>query len=333
MRKLKHKGLFLLALAVVALVLAVPAFKDVFGVGGNNTGVYLEIRSGETLGEIAQELKDEGIIKYRKLFTLYAKGKYPAFQYGGHVFTTDMSYSQVCAQLSEFGTSENVRVVIPEGYELRLIAKACEDVGLVSAKSFMKCADEGDFDYDFVKERDGVEHRLEGFLFPATYEFSYGMTAHDIIDTMLAAFDRVYTAECKKRAAELGMTDYDVITLASVIEREAANATEHKKVSGVFYNRINNNMRLQSCATVQYILKDRKPVLSIADTEIDSLYNTYKYDGLPVGPIASPGESAILAALYPEKHDYYFFVAKSDLSGHVFSKTFEEHNRAVQQNQ
>ena len=144
------------------------------------------------------------------------------------------------------------------------------------------------------------------------------------------------SAKVKKiiaRAKELGMSIHDVITLASVIEREAANEAEHKKVAGVFYNRIKDGMKLQSCATVQYILKERKPVLTIADTEINSPYNTYLNEGLPPGPIASPGKSAIDAALWPEEHDYYYFVAKADGNGHVFSKTFAEHQKAVSQNQ
>ena len=129
------------------------------------------------------------------------------------------------------------------------------------------------------------------------------------------------------------MTDYEVITLASIIEREAATVAEQPKVGGVFRNRIDDGMKLQSCATVQYILEERKSVLSVSDTQIDSPYNTYLYSGLPAGPVASPGKSAIEAALYPEQHDYYYFVAKADGSAHIFSRTFEEHERAMAENQ
>lgn len=332
----KKSPKFKIIVAVLLLFVAfcaVSAVRDISGAGGDNTGIYIEIRSGETLSEITDELYANGIIKHKKLFSAFAKGKYNTFQYGGHIFTTAMSYGEICNQLSEVGTSQNVRLVIPEGYELRMIAKACEDVGLVSVEAFMKSADKDKFDYGFITDKKGTEHRLEGFLFPATYEFPYGTTAHDIIDAMLRAFDNTYTKEYSKRAAELGMSDYDIVTLASVIEREAADVSEQKRVSGVFYNRIKDGMKLQSCATVQYILKERKPVLSVADTKIDSPYNTYQNSGLPVGPIASPGKSAIEAALYPESHGYYYFVAKSDGSGHVFSKTYEEHEKAVSQNQ
>ncbi len=327
------KGIILVALCIAFLLYGVPAVKDVFGIGGDETGIFIEIPQGAALREIAHILKQSDIIGNETAFYLYAKNKSVNFKFGGHVFNTAMSYYEICEQLLQSGTVDTARVLIPEGYELRLIADACEKAGLVSADEFIRVAQQGDFDYSFITVKDGVNYKLEGFLFPATYEFNYGTSAHEIIDTMLKAFDNVYTEEYSKRAQELGISDYDVVTLASVIEREAANANEHKKVSGVFYNRINKGMNLQSCATVQYILKERKPVLSIADTKIDSPYNTYKYPGLPIGPVASPGKSAIEAVLYPENHDYYYFVAKADGSGHVFSKTFDEHNRAVSQNQ
>lgn len=326
-------GLIILVLCVAVLLCAVPIIKDVCGHGGNTNGVFIEVPEGAALKEIAQLLKEKDIISNESAFYLYAKNKSMNFKFGGHVFNTSMSYSEICEQLTVAGSVATVKVLIPEGYELRLIAEACEKAGLVSADEFMRVAKNGDFDYDFLVDKEGVNYKLEGFLFPATYEFNYGVSAHDIIDTMLKTFDSVYTDAYSKRAKELGMSDYDIVTLASVIEREAASVAEHKKVSGVFYNRINEGMSLQSCATVQYILKERKPVLSVADTQIDSPYNTYKYAGLPVGPVASPSKSAIEAALYPETHDYYYFVAKSDGSGHIFSKTFQEHNRAVAENQ
>ncbi len=322
-------------LAVVIAVLAVTAYAvcEIRGFGGDETTVFIDVPQGATLKDIARLLCENDVIENDTLFYLYAKNQSQNFKFGGHIFKSSMSYSEICKELNEAGTVETVKVLVPEGYELRLIAEACEKAGLVSAEEFMDTAKKGDFNYGFLKEKIGVNYKLEGFLFPATYEFNYGISAYDIINTMLKTFDEVYTEEYSKRAKEIGMSDYDIVTLASVIEREAASTAEHKKVSGVFYNRIKIGMNLQSCATVQYILKERKPVLSIADTKISSPYNTYKNPGLPVGPVASPGKSAIEAALYPESHGYFYFVAKADGSGHVFSKTLEEHNRATSQNQ
>ena len=327
-RRLKITAVFLIALFLIWFFLC--AVPEIFGFGGDKNGVYVEISQGESLLGIAESLKDNEIIGNKFLFCSYAKGKYKNFQYGGHVFSSDMSYREVCIELGNVGKANNAKVVVPEGYEIQLIAKACEDAGLLSADEFLKCADNDTFNYSFIEKKDGVKHPLEGFLYPATYEFPYGSTAHDIIDAMLNAFDKNYTDEDRLRAKALGMSGYEIITLASVIEREAANESEYKRVSGVFYNRIKKGMPLQSCATVQYVLNERKAVLSISDTKIDSPYNTYKYTGLPVGPIASPGKGAINAALYPEDNDYLYFVARSDGGGHIFSKTYEQHQQAVE---
>lgn len=326
-------GIIFLAVLVCFILSILSVIRDFAGGKGSSTGVFIEIKEGANLKQISKELEENGIVDNDLLFYLYAKEKAENFKFGGHVFADDMSYKEICEQLSLPGKLSTVKVVIPEGYELRLIAQACEDAGLVDAREFLEVAKKEKFEFDFLTHKDGVIYDLEGFLFPATYEFRYGVSAYEIIHTMLEAFDNTYTERYSARAKELGMTDYEVITLASVIEREAASMAEHKKVSGVFHNRIKDNMLLQSCATVQYILKERKPVLSVEDTKIDSPFNTYKYPGLPVGPVASPGKSSIEAALYPEEHDYYYFVAKADLSGHVFSKTLEEHNRAVAENQ
>lgn len=327
------KKLVVYVLLIILTVCVVVAVKDINGYGGDNNGIYIDVPEGAGLKAIAKLLEDNDIVSCDTLFYIYAKNQAHNFKFGGHVFTTSMSYAEISNCLCQTGSSKAVKVVVPEGYELRLIAEACEQAGLVTAEEFMDEAQNGKFDYDFLVKKDGVRYRLEGFLFPATYDFAYGTDAHTIIDRMLSTFATVYKAEYSKRAKELGMSDYDIVTLASVIEREAANVSEHKKVAGVFYNRIKLGMPLQSCATVQYVLKERKPVLAVEDTKINSPYNTYMYKGLPAGPVASPSKSAIEAALYPQQHGYYYFVAKADGSGHVFSKTLEEHNRAVAENQ
>lgn len=335
--KKSKKGLVAVLIFLLLIIIAVGASvyfaMDICGWSGNNNGVYVEIREGATLKEIADVLEDEDIIDHEDIFYLYAKNKYVDFKSGGHVFKSSMSYGEICEQLCKMPQASYVKVLIPEGYEIWKVAEAIEKAGLVSAEDFIKSAENDSFDYDFLAQKYGVTYKLEGFLFPATYEFEYGTSAHDIIDKMLKAFDNMYTVEYRARARELGMTDFEVVTFASVVEREAGNTQEQKKVAGVFYNRIKSGMKLESCATVQYILKERKDVLSIADTKIDSPYNTYKYTGLPIGPVASPGKSAIDAVLYPEEHGYYYFVAKADGSGNVFSSTFEEHNRAIAENQ
>lgn len=324
-----------LVLILFVGIIGVGAFftMDMYGFGGNTEDVYIEIRQGAGLKEVAKQLKNRDIISSVDVFYFYAKDKAPKITSGGHVFNTSMSYAEICNEMCGEPKNYKIKVVVPEGYELRQIAQDVEKAGLVSAEDFLNAAENDTFDYDFLENNEDVKYKLEGFLYPATYEFKPGTSAHDIIDKMLYTFDAYYTDEYSARAKELGMTDYEVVTFASVVEREAANSAEHKKVAGVFVNRLDIDMKLQSCATVQYIIEERKPVLSDADTEIDSPYNTYMYTGLPVGPVASPSLSAIEAVLYPEEHDYYYFVAKADGSGHVFSKTFAEHQRAMSENQ
>ncbi len=327
-------SLVILVIFAVAVIFSVYYAVDIFGIGGDEAGVFIDVPKGATLDEISSALKENGLVNNENVFYIYAKNKYVNFCAGGHVFNTAMSYKEICESLSESPRAEYVKVLIPEGYELRMIGDAVEKAGLVTAEEFIEAAENDSFDYDFLPDkREGTTYRLEGFLFPATYEFEYGISAHDIIDKMLSAFDRIYTDKLSSKASELGMSAYDVVTFASVVEREAGNVAEHKRVAGVFQNRIDDNMKLESCATVQYILKERKAVLSNRDIKIDSPYNTYMYEGLPVGPIASPSLSAIEAVLYPEEHNYYYFVAKSDGSGNVFSKTFAEHQRAISENQ
>ena len=186
---------------------------------------------------------------------------------------------------------ETVRFTIPEGYELRQIADLLHEKGIADREEFMQEVKEGSFSYDFVGEIPIRENRLEGYLFPDTYEVFVGESANSIIDRMLGRFEEV--------AGEIGLMDLEdgsmtldeMVTLASVVEREAGTVEELPLVSAVFHNRLRTGMNLGSCATVQYVLKERKPRLSTKDTQIDSPYNTYILPGLPIGPIASRQEA------------------------------------------
>lgn len=189
---------------------------------------------------------------------------------------------------------------------------------------------------EIPKKVEGRKYRLEGFLFPETYEVYTGATEEEIIRKMLQQFE-LELEQAKAKLAEQnenweeqlqskGLTLYDVITLASIVEREAVLDEERFIISGVFHNRIEDGWLLQSCATVQYILEKQRDRILLKDLEVDNPFNTYIYKGLPPGPIAAPGYKSILAALNPKEHDFYFFVTKKDGSGsHYFSQTFAEH--------
>lgn len=325
---LQKKKIFLSAGAILAMVLfcfALSLLGDMFGIKLKKE-VLVSVPQGAGIREVSRILKEEKIIRFPFAFRFSAKKGDYVIRQGGHKLNRSMSYKEIMKKLCmppESGSESICKVLIPEGYELSDIAKALEKEGLCSEEEFLKEAERGSFDYEFLKDIKRDENRLEGYLFPATYEIQRGESAHSIIDKMLDAFSKKIVPVYKG-----AQTDYsldEIITLASIIEREAANDSERPVISSVFYNRMEKDMTLSSCATVQYVLKERKKVLSVSDTKIKSPYNTYRIKGLPPGPIASPGEASVKAALYPEKTDYLYFAAKPDGSGSVFSKTGEEH--------
>lgn len=309
-------------LAAAALITSFFAASDIAGV---SKGTSITIDEGMTTARAAEILKDSGVIKFPLAFRLISRqlGYDTKIRPGVCTVTAGMSYKEILEGLTN-AKAETVKVVIPEGYEAKEIAERLSD--LVSEEEFYK-AMSLDYDYDFLKNLPSREFPLEGYLFPATYEFEIGISAEEIINTMLRTFDSHFTDEYKARAKELGKSIDEIVTLASIIERESNSGNDRAKIAGVFYNRLRINMKLQSCATVQYILKERKTVLSTEDTKIDSPYNTYLYSGLPKGPISSPGEECIKAALYPEDTDALYFVLGAD-GKHIFSKTYEEHLKA-----
>ena len=309
--------------------------RDVTGMNGADKNYVIEIPDGAGTSSIANILRNRGIIDYPGVFKLYARmtGE-PVYQKGRHTLNPSMSYKEVFAKLESPPDQEDVgtkRVAIPEGYELRQIVDLLVEKGLGEHDVFMDEIENGAFDFAFVKKIPRTENRLEGYLYPDTYLFSTEESEHDIINKMLTAFN-----ERVVPAYEAVRTPYSldqIIILASVVEREAANDEERPTVASVFHNRIDRGMKLESCATVQYILKERKTILSNADTAIESKYNTYKYKGLPVGPIASPGLKSVEAALSPADTKYLYFVATADGSQNLFSETFDEHNQKIQETQ
>lgn len=310
-------------LAALALVIAAADFSGII----KGRSVAVKVESGEGLSSVAEKMKQSGVIFSPSLFKAYAvmTGADSEILAGSHRMNTRMGYKNAVESLMTPGIDDGaVRLTVPEGFEIYRLADKVNEVFGIGTDDFY-AAEKVDYGISFTKDIPNRENRYEGYLFPDTYEFEAAATAEDITERMLSRFSEIWTDEYASRADELGMTMDDVVILASVIEREAGNESEMGKVSSVFHNRLKIDMPLQSCATVQYILKERKAVLSIEDTKIDSPYNTYLYKGLPKGPIASPGRAAINAALYPETTDYLYFKVTSD-GVTAFSKTLEEHN-------
>lgn len=329
-----HKKLTIL-FSFILIIIAAAGFiyynlslKPVKAEAGNI--ITVTIPSGANSNKIGAILEENHLIRNKTMFKLYSKingldNKYKAGTY-------DISSSMDVKAISEIlrngkGFAETIKFTIPEGYEVRMIIDKLVELGLGERTKYEDLMKNADFDYSFVKEIKREEGKLEGYLFPDTYEVYKGSGEKEIIKKMLSRFDAIFNDEYKKRAEELNMSIDEVITLSSIIEREAKLEKDRKIISSVFHNRLKNKMLLQSCATIQYILKERKEVLLYKDLEVKSPYNTYKNQGLPPGPIASPGLKSIEAALYPDDTDYLYFFALDDGS-HVFSKTFKEHIQA-----
>jgi UPF0755 protein len=291
--------------------------------------VTVTIQPGSGAKQIARVLHENKVIRNALAFRLYARRENieALLKPGEYIFNGEVSLNDIAAQLIKGQiANDDIKITIPEGLTDAKTAALLEEKGVVSAAAFMDYAQNGDFPYEYLPPR-GQENRLEGFLFPETYMIGASWGEEEIIDMLLAQFTKVWTDEWNERAGELDMTPLEIITLASIIEKEARVNEDRPLISSVFYNRLNTDMALQSCATVQFILGVPKDPLLYEDLEIESPYNTYKYKGLPPGPIASPGEASIEAALFPADTDYFYFVAKKDGSHH-FSRTLAEHNAA-----
>ena len=290
----------------------------------NQETVAVVIPNGSGTSRIASILAENNLIRNEGVFRIQSKtrgfdGKYKA---GEYALSPSMSMADIMKVLLT-GKVNTVRFTIPEGYDIKRTTEKLAADGLINVDAFTKEIESGQFGYKFLEGAPAGPDRLEGFLFPETYDVYTTANEHDIIDKMLSQFNKVFTEEYYDRAKELGMSVREVIILASIIEREAQVQEDRPIIASVFYNRLKINMPLQSCATVQYILGEQKPVLSIKDTQIESPYNTYLNAGLPPGPIASPGADSIKAALYPADTNYLYFLAKGDGS-HAFSETYDQ---------
>jgi UPF0755 protein len=215
-------------------------------------------------------------------------------------------------------------VTIPEGYNVRMISALLAEKGLGDADRFEELA----MDTEFSRSLGIPSDTLEGFLFPDTYSWPKGLSEEDILRRMTAKYKTVFTKTMRSRAQELGMTELEAVTLASIIEKETGAPEEREQVSAVFHNRLKKGYRLQTDPTVIYGLEDFDGNLTKKDLRTDHPYNTYTRSGLPAGPIANPGKASLEAALNPAKVSYLYFVSRGD-GTHVFSDTLVEHNKAV----
>ena len=327
----------IIALLCVVVLAAVVVFMFLGSLGkaldaDNTQTVSLTIKSGSGTGTIAQVLVDNGVIDNVNEFKLWSRMKGYDSQYkaGTYTLSPSMDY-QTIADIIVGGKVTTRNFTIPEGYTIYQTAQALADQGLGDYEKFVELIEAGDFDYEFLDGAQNNKNKLEGFLMPNTYTIDEGMSEEQILKVMLNQFNEdaydayLYYQNTEADSPANKYTMSEIVVIASIIERECKVDEERPLVASVIYNRLNKGMALQMCSTVQYVLGKQKEVLTIADTQIDSPYNTYVNPGLPPGPIASPGMAAIKAALEPADTDYLYFVVSEKLDGTSnFSATYDK---------
>jgi UPF0755 protein len=308
--------------------------------GTDDTPVTFTIEPGTSVAKVAGNLKAMDLISDAELFRRYVQYKKldANIQAGTYTLNATMTIPEIARTL-QTGQVQEQQVTIPEGRRLEEVAAVVAAQTNIVADEFLQMAQTGWTGTDLAQQHVILAHvpvtqTLEGFLFPDTYRLAMDATAYDLIDKMLANFERQVTPETRQAIADQGLAFYEGITLASIVEREAVLDEERPLIAGVYYNRLRDNWLLSACPTVQYALGYQpeaetwwKRQLFFKDLEVASPYNTYRNRGLPPAPIANPGRGAIQAVAQPAETDYYFFMVDCtrDDGGHVFAHTEEEH--------
>lgn len=332
---MKHKSLFI----ILALVL-IPALA--FGIfirktaefahtptADSGTACIIVISPGENLNRITAKLHDHGLIRSAFMFKMIARYSKldKSLQSGEYRLSPDMSPTMILEALSR-GKVHLHKVTVPEGYTLRQIAGLLEQAALGDAADFIDAAT----DAALVQQKGLEGQTFEGYLFPETYYFPKGIKTLRIIEIMVNHLQAVFSPAWHAQAGQLGLSMHQVLTLASIIEKETGDASERSLISSVFHNRLEKGMRLESDPTVIYGIRNFDGNLTRTHLRTRTPYNTYVIRGLPPGPIANPGKASIEAALFPVKTDFLYFVSKNNGS-HYFSTSFREHNKAVRKYQ
>jgi len=289
------------------------------------TAATVVIPRGSSVRAAADSLARAGVIASTRLFRWYVSsaGRSRDIKPGRYQLPPHASYREVLSALVD-GRTVRHTVTIPEGYDIRDIAPLIAKALTVSEDSVRAATT----DTAWRRRLDVPAPSLEGYLFPATYSFAEGTTAREAIAEMLERFEAAWKPEWNDRLQTMSITRHMAMTMASIVEKEARKAEERPIIAAVYWNRLRIGMRLQADPTVQYALPAHVDRVLFKDLEIESKYNTYKYEGLPPGPIASPGEAAIVASLTPANVPYLYFVARPD-GRHEFRQTFAEHSRAI----
>lgn len=292
----------------------------------NDENILIEIKKGASAQQIVDTLYIHGLIKSRLIFRAYIHltETDQKLQAGYYHLNRAMDMFDIIGQLKRGGNAV-YKVTIPEGLTVQAAIERLADKSENNRDSYIEAVQKHSYDYTFLPEdNDKLLYRLEGYLYPDTYNIPFGFDAVDTIDVMLKSFKNNVKEKVKESELNSEYNIHQIMTVASLIEREARFDDEKPIIASVIYNRLNQDMKLQIDATVQYLLEENKERLYYKDLEVESLYNTYLHKGLPPGPICNPGQASIEAALNPDETDFLFYFALSN-GKHIFTESYEEH--------
>ena len=325
-------AIFVIGVSALLACIGWVAANDVLALNKPEKTATITITNDDSFGDVAEKLKDEGLIEYKFLFNLFATFTRSKDDVVAGTFTlnTDMDYRALLSGMSaNSATRATVTVTIPEGYTVDQIFTLLEEKGVASVEDLQDMAANHDYAFSFLQDLElGDYHRLEGYLYPDTYEFTTPQNSLYVINKMLVRFDEQFTDAMRQEVADSGRTIHEIITIASMIEKET-DGNDRADIASVIYNRLNNpsggtQRYLQIDATLAYINGGKVP--TEADKSIDSPYNTYLYKGLPAGPISNPGLESIKAAMNPNSTSYYYYALGDDGVHHFFKTLREQQN-------
>lgn len=339
-RKKKRTGLsgamlyvvFVIGVSALLACIGWIAANDVLALNKPAKTATITITNEDSFGDVADKLKEEGLIEYKFLFSMFASFTRSKDDVVAGTFTlnTDMDYRALLSGMSaNSATRATVTVTIPEGYTVDQIFALLEEKSVASQEDLQDMAATHDYAFSFLQDLPlGDYHRLEGYLYPDTYEFTTPQNPLYVINKMLVRFDEQFTEDMRQKVADSGRTIHEIVTIASLIEKET-DGSDRADIASVIYNRLNNPSGgtqgyLQIDATLAYINGGKVP--TEADKAIDSPYNTYLYKGLPAGPISNPGLESIQAAMNPNSTSYYYYALGDDKVHHFFKTLREQQN-------
>lgn len=324
------------AVCLVVIVVSVSFLRSFFNVpmdkkDGQQIQVTVPAKSG--VSAIAGILKESGLIRNKTgfIFKAFVSGAQAKLKAGNYYFSKAESGKEILERLENGDiVSNEVDVTFPEGFTEKQIAARLEETGLGTTQQFLDRAKVQNFRDEFAFLKNVPDGSLEGYLFPDTYRFFKNASTDEIIRKMLSHFDEKFQTAVSESAPLGDKKLHEVVTMASIIEREVQTKDDMKMVAGVLWNRLDIGMALQADATVRYALNNWDNPLTVQDLAVDSPYNTRLHGGLPPGPIGNPGSESLKAALQPKDSDYLYYLSSAPGKETIFSKTLDEHNRAIQ---